>query len=482
MGAKIDYFSSLPDEVIVEIALSYPDNEIDKYCILNKRFNRLLCRNNVFWYRKLNLEFPNIFKYEGQIDWNLRYRSIGSVYASGDNRACLWNFAGYHEKYKFDRMEMPLSHPQQKFRSVCISNTDNKENQHIIMIDTDDNLWGIGASNSWGIGSNKNCKITVFPDESEIIAFTPLLLPNFSAQPLKTKTFSIVDYTQNFFGNKDYIPMKALDVSCGRSHTVVIDTRNNIWVMGENGSGQLGLDESVSNVKVSQILFGIKAISVSCYKDYTALIDLNNDLYVMGRNDGQLGVGDYHGDYQNLHKPTLVPYIKATRVSAGYRHMTIIDDNNNVWLTGTFGGYYSYSKARRIGDRYLRSVPVQIEDLKAIMVSSGDDHSLILDVDLNVWIIGWYHHKTGHDVGKKKFTSVPILFENIKCISICAGSYGGFIIDINYDIWVYGLNHHGQLGLDISYKIISIYHPIKLNNIKAIQVAARNHQSVLISL
>jgi alpha-tubulin suppressor-like RCC1 family protein len=474
MGAKIDYFASLPDDVIVEIALTYPHNEIDKYCRLNRRFNQLLCRNNVFWYRKLNLEYSDIFEYDNQIDWNLRYRSIGRVYASGDNTAFILGLRDYGENCEFSRMNLPLSHPHQKFRSVSIGNINNIGTQHIIMIDTHDNLWGIG--------SNDNFKISGLLDEDDgVITDEPLLLPNFSSQPLKTKRklFSIVDDTlksAKAFGNKGYMPMKALEVSCGESHTVIIDLKNNIWSMGENRVGQLGLGKHVSSVKVPQILFGIKAISVSCYLDYTALIDVNNDLYVMGKNRWQLGV-DHNFD---CYEPTQIQYIKATSVSTGYGHMTIIDDNNNVWLTGTFGEYDLDAQAGTIGDIKIRLIPEQIADIKAIMVSSGNDHCLILDTDLNVWIIGWYNETSSYY--GKNFTSVPILFEGIKASSICAGGDCGFIIDTNNDVWVYGSNDKGRLGLDKSYRMISIHHPIKLNNIKAIAAASRNGRSVLISL
>jgi alpha-tubulin suppressor-like RCC1 family protein len=474
MGAKIDYFASLPDEVIVEIALSYPHNEIDNYCKLNRRFNQLLCGNNFFWYQKLNLEYPDIFEYDDQIDWNARYRSIGRVYASGDNTAFALGLPDYGENYKFSRMNLPLSHPSHKFRSVSIGNTDNLGQQHIIMIDTEDNLWGLG--------SNQDFKISGLLDEDDgIITDEPLLLPNFSIQPLKRKRnpFSIVDDTlksAKAFGNKGYTSMKALEVSCGGSHTIVIDTKNNIWSVGDNSSGQLGLGKNVLNVKVPQILFGIKAVSVSCYHDYTALIDVNNDLYVMGRNEGQLGINDHH----NCNIPTLVPYIKATSVSTGSYHMTIIDENNNVYITGTFGKSNSNAPRGTIGDTNIRLIPEQIPDLKAIMVSSGNNYSLILDVDLNVWLIGWYN-ETGGYYGEA-FTAVPILVKGIKGSSICAGDDCGFIIDINNDVWVYGHNDKGRLGLDKRYRMISIHHPIKLKKIKAITAASRGDRSVLISL
>ena len=52
-----DPFGSLPDEIILQIALFEPLNNIDQLCLTSQRFNNLICNNNYFWREKFVKDF-----------------------------------------------------------------------------------------------------------------------------------------------------------------------------------------------------------------------------------------------------------------------------------------------------------------------------------------------------------------------------------------------------------------------------------------
>ena len=57
----MDYFSLLPKDVLIQLALEYDLPSLVKFCQSNKRINEIVCNNHTFWYNKLIKEF-NLYK------------------------------------------------------------------------------------------------------------------------------------------------------------------------------------------------------------------------------------------------------------------------------------------------------------------------------------------------------------------------------------------------------------------------------------
>jgi alpha-tubulin suppressor-like RCC1 family protein len=90
--------------------------------------------------------------------------------------------------------------------------------------------------------------------------------------------------------------------------------------MGHNEYGQLGLGDKYERLLPTKIP-NIKALSVSCGGFHTIIIDLDNNVWTMGKNDnGQLGLGDR----ENRLSPTLISNIKALNISCGREHTAVI--------------------------------------------------------------------------------------------------------------------------------------------------------------
>ena len=62
-------------------------------------------------------------------------------------------------------------------------------------------------------------------------------------------------------------------VSCGFKYTMIIDTDDNIWVMGSNEYGELGIGKSVSTpTLLPTLLPGIKGRLISCGSSHTVIL------------------------------------------------------------------------------------------------------------------------------------------------------------------------------------------------------------------
>ena len=123
--------------------------------------------------------------------------------------------------------------------------------------------------------------------------------------------------------------IKGKSVVCGFYHTIIIDMDNNIWGMGNNEDGQIGKGGFLEMYKyVPTILPNTKGKFVACGSYHTMIIDMESNIWVMGNNEyGQLGLGD--NDIRKT--PTKIPNIKGNFISCGNNHTAIIDLDNNIW-------------------------------------------------------------------------------------------------------------------------------------------------------
>ena len=80
----MDPFDSLPDELILLQGLDMNLPSITTFCQTSRRFNRLICENDLFWYYKFIRDYRfNPVQYTGS--WNLLYRGYQFVWSFGYN-------------------------------------------------------------------------------------------------------------------------------------------------------------------------------------------------------------------------------------------------------------------------------------------------------------------------------------------------------------------------------------------------------------
>nr|QBK90167.1 MAG: F-box and regulator of chromosome condensation repeat protein [Pithovirus LCPAC102] len=210
--------------------------------------------------------------------------------------------------------------------------------RHTIIIDENDEVWSCGDNQfgQLGLGSGIN-KYTIIPVPTKLS-----------------------------FNNK------VKQISSGNDHIMIIDENNEVWSCGSNEHGQLGLglDNDINKNILTKINFNYKVKYVSCGYTHSMIIDENNELWGFGQNnDGQLGLGDYI----NKNIPTKIRLNYKTKlVSCGVSYTIIIDENNELWSLG----HNRYNQMHHYND----NIPIKvIFDHKVKDIScGGNDTSLIL--------------------------------------------------------------------------------------------------------
>ena len=213
-----------------------------------------------------------------------------------------------------------------------------------------------------------------------------------------------------------------LHISAGYTHIVVLDTENNVWVFGDNTEGQLGLGKAVKDSD-GQKLPGIKAKEVATGKYHTLLIDMDDNVWVFGDNrTHQLGIW-------------------------GWR---------DLWYV-PFKQYFAKTP------EYIYT-PIKL-NLKASAVTSGEFHSVVVDLNDDIWVFGG--NKGGQlGLNDTRERAYPTRLTGLKGKKVFACRDGTFIIDDEDELWCCGTNRWGILGLESKSKqLVPVKLGIKAKNI-----------------
>ena len=267
---------------------------------------------------------------------------------------------------------------------------------------------------------------------------------------------------------------KILKVASGSGHALFLDIHNNVWVSGSNSNGQLGLG-NFNNQLVPVKIPNIKAKEIACGSEHSLLIDLNNNVLSFGSGAyGQLGLGELN-EQVSITTPRQVPNIKALQIDGGTYHSIILDLNNNVWTTGinTHG---------RLGIENLVGSKIytfhKIPNIKAKQISTSVAHTLLIDMDNNVFAFGMgSFSRFGLDDIQDRH--VPTQIPNIKAKYISAGRLNSSIITLDDGVLNAGSNSSGQLGLRFISDDIFVGFYI-VNNLKGKQISVGNTTMLLL--
>lgn len=252
-----------------------------------------------------------------------------------------------------------------------------------------------------------------------------------------------------------------------------------MWAFGNNEYGQLGIDSDESSPYPVSV--DIKAKSVFAGDYHSILIDLEDNVWVTGLNIlGQLGLGDMEDRYVF----TMIPDIKAKSASVGTYHSAIIDLEDNVWVFGR-----NMSGQLGLGHSPNTSIPTEIPNMKAKAISLGFIHTILIDLNDNVYSFG--RNSVGQlgipldNRGYGQIVGVPKIIPGLKAKSISAGDLHSVVIDLDDNVWVFGQDTYGQLGLgDEAY--LSKYdthlksEPVKISGFKASQISAGGRHTIMI--
>ncbi|XP_014665982.1 PREDICTED: protein RCC2-like [Priapulus caudatus] len=175
--------------------------------------------------------------------------------------------------------------------------------------------------------------------------------------------------------------INVVDAACGRNHTLCLTDRGEVYGMGENKMGQLGIGNQQPAVLIPKKIHrkGPPIVKIACGAEFSVIVDLNGNLYTLGSPEyGQLGHntdGKYfvtsnklayycetvprqvalfiEKDRDNRIQPVMDVFI--TDVACGNNHSVALDNKKRVYTWG-FGGYGRLGHAEQKDEMVPRMV------------------------------------------------------------------------------------------------------------------------------
>ena len=231
-------------------------------------------------------------------------------------------------------------------------------------------------------------------------------------------------------------------VFCGGSSTIIIDNDGYVMGSGYNSFGQMGLGDynnRTTFVKVPDIK---DITSCSAKINTSILVDVSGSVWVSGLNTkGQLGLGEEYKNVNSFHKlPDIPPMLSAC---TGFSTTLFLDFNGNVWICGE--NKYFFNIEDNLESRYW--IPKLIPNIPPIsQISISIYHTLLLDDNGCVWGSG---DGDGIPESTRRMGVVNLTeTQKLPVAKYCIAGHGtSFILDIDGLVWCMGTNSHGQLGI-----------------------------------
>ncbi|MCL2556286.1 MAG: hypothetical protein FWE03_04650 [Firmicutes bacterium] len=368
-------------------------------------------------------------------------------------------------------------------------------------IDKNGNLWGWGRNNNGQLGDgsniNRHSPIQIntngrmYDSKIEFIAAgrNHSLAIDINGRLWawgSTESGRLGDGTDGFIGDFINTPvlinhygwdnLRIVYAATGYSHSLALDENGNLWSWGHGFRGQLGHGMHGPHVRSAvPVLINTdgrmnnsKIEIISSGDLHSLAIDEYGNLWAWGSNQaGQLGDGmGGMGNFSNSDTPILVNTngrmndAKVREISAGGGHSLAIDEHGYLWAWGSNG-------VGQLGSEQENTAFVPIlantngrmyNNAKAISISAGGSHSLVIDEHGYLWAFGGnWDGQLGDGTGGyqewwENYSYVPILvnvsgrINNAFIIYFSAGQQHSFAIDSKGNLWAWGLNTLGVLG------------------------------------
>ena len=230
-------------------------------------------------------------------------------------------------------------------------------------------------------------------------------------------------------------------VSCGHLFTICLTKDGLVYSFGYNVSGALGTGITETFCNTPQKLNPLKDVDfIECGAEYTFCMTTNNEIYSWGRNDdGQLGLS--HREYADTPNICLDLTNKSiVDIKCGHNHTLVLDSNQLVFSCG-----YKYYDA----DADYSPVFQQIEGLSDIIrIETGSSHFMCVDKNNDLYIFGNNEHgQLG--LGDTKDRGIPVKHPSLSnIIDISRGVHLTFVKTSNNEIYGFGDNSNSQLGIE----------------------------------
>lgn len=250
---------------------------------------------------------------------------------------------------------------------------------------------------------------------------------------------------------------KPISVSCGFKHTIIIMDDGSVYSMGCNDDGQLGLGDRIQREEPTRISLKDAVVDAKAGYGYTLFLTNTNSV---------LYTGKYLGLNSNNAAPTVLtpteltfkqrlPGEQITQIAAGSKHTLILTNFDRLFSAGD-QDHHLLGRSINALEPALEFHPVcfkeRTQTSKIVQIKAGASHSLVLLGDGTVFTFG---KSSSGELGLPQFKDAPIaqMIPNLpKAISVSAGNHHSLILAAEKNkIVAFGMGALGQLGYRSSF-------------------------------
>jgi alpha-tubulin suppressor-like RCC1 family protein len=248
-------------------------------------------------------------------------------------------------------------------------------------------------------------------------------------------------------------------ISCGNNHFVVGTLDQEIYGMGDNFDGQLGLG-MVKKVECLQYILKCEGIKMmTCGRAHTIICKSSNECISFGCNMfGQLGLGDTNNRYYPYNLNLFGSY-EIEDIQCGNDNTIIYTKSGELFTFGmNVGGESGLSKS------ILQTVPkLCMKDVKIKQICCGNNHTLILMKCGELWGFGSnLFGQLGLDYHRENVYLPKCIRVDENIILISCGGNHSLLYTNKGELYGFGSNEFYELGqsADLRYS----YEPILITS------------------
>ncbi|KAL3721308.1 hypothetical protein ACJRO7_033755 [Eucalyptus globulus] len=246
-------------------------------------------------------------------------------------------------------------------------------------------------------------------------------------------------------------------IACGGAHTLFLTESGQVYATGLNDHGQLGISDhkmyTTEPVEVSGLPEEIVEISAGYH--HSCAITVDGELYMWGNNSsGQLGLGKKSEKVVPV--PTKVECLTGMfvkRAALGSEHSIAVTDEGDAlsWgggESGRLGHGHESSIFGFLGSscEYTPRLIKKLEGLKVKNIAAGLLHSACIDENGSVFLFGEKALEKLGFGGNKNATTPSMIDELPYSGEVACGGYHTCVITSGGELYTWGSNENGCLG------------------------------------
>ncbi len=222
----------------------------------------------------------------------------------------------------------------------------------------------------------------------------------------------------------------------GNSFSLALNSNGELYGCGWNAYGQLGLTDPSNHVNWTRVGTASNWMQIASGALHSLAINKNGELYSCGDNDyGQLGLGDSGKDTQRYTLTRVGTASNWKQVAGASFYSMAINSNGELYVCGSWIGDSS-TTLTRIGTAS-----------NWVKVAGGSNHTLALNSNGELYGCGY---NSNGQLGLGDTYNTPT-FTRIGTASnwtqIAAGYYSSLAINSDGELYSCGRNEQGNLGL-----------------------------------